>query len=85
MPETQQITFTHAEVAEALIKTQDIHEGLWGMYVEFGIAAANISGGPEGDFFPAAIVPLVKVGIQRFDKASNLTVDAAVVNPEAVG
>ena len=82
MPEARQFTFTYQEIAKALIKQQGIHEGLWGVYVEFGIAAANIGTAPEStDLVPAAIVPIQRIGIQRFDEPSNLTVDAAEVNP----
>jgi hypothetical protein len=82
MAEARQYIFSHKEVAEALVKQQGIHEGLWGIYIEFGIGAANIGATPEGDnVVPAAIVPIQKMGIQRFDEPSNLTVDAAEVNP----
>src|SRR5205085_7178386 len=80
MAEAQSYTFDYKEIVEALIKRQDIHEGLWGIYMEFGIAGAN-AGLAEGMVLPAAVVPVVKVGIQRFDKPNNLTVDAAEVNP----
>jgi hypothetical protein len=81
MPEARQIIFSYQELAEALVKQQDIREGLWGLYVEFNITAANITG-PEGIFIPAAIVPVQRLGIQRFDaEVEGLTVDAAVVNP----
>jgi hypothetical protein len=82
MPEIQQLTFTHKEVAEALVKKEGLHEGLWGIYIEFGLAAANINGPDEGSFMPAAIIPVVKIGIQRFTEANGLTVDASEVNPE---
>jgi hypothetical protein len=82
MAEVKNYIFDYKEVAEALIKKQGIHEGLWGIYMEFGIAAGNIPAGPsEQVLLPAAIVPVVKIGIQRFDKPSSLTVDAAEVNP----
>lgn len=82
MAEARQFTFTYPEIAEALVKQQGIHEGLWGVYVEFGIAGANVGSTPESnDAVPAAIVPIQRMGIQRFDEASNLTVDAAKVNP----
>ncbi len=82
MPEARQIIFSYQEIAEALVKEQGIHEGLWGIYAEFGIAAANINNTPGGDLTPAAIVPLVRMGIQRYDEeAPGLTVDAAKVNP----
>jgi hypothetical protein len=81
MAETQQIyTFSYKEVAEALVKQQGIHEGLWGVYIKFGISATNIGPGPQ-EIVPAAIVPVLEVGIQRFKEESNLTVDAGKVNP----
>jgi len=81
MPETKSIVFTYKEVVEALIRYNSIHEGLWDLYIEFGLAAANIGPGPENEYSPAAIIPLKKIGIQRVEKITNLTVDAAVVNP----
>ena len=82
MPEAQQHIFSFKEIVEALIRKQNLHEGLWGIYVEFGIAAGNI--GPTLDEIrPAAIIPIVKIGLQRFTEASALTVDAAEVNPES--
>jgi hypothetical protein len=80
MPETNSITFTHKEITEALIKVQDIHEGLWGIYIEFAITAANV-GQDDSNMLPAAIIPVTKIGIQRFSKPNNLTVDAAIANP----
>ena len=80
MAEAQNYLFEYKEVAEALIKKQGIHEGLWGIYMEFGIGGINT--GPSDDaLLPTAIVPVVKIGIQRFDKPNNLTVDAAKANP----
>jgi creatinine amidohydrolase/Fe(II)-dependent formamide hydrolase-like protein len=82
MAEADRFTFTYKEIAEALVKQQGIHEGLWGVYVEFGIGAANVGTMPESnDVVPAAIVPVQKIGLQRFPEANNLTVDATVVNP----
>lgn len=84
MPEISTLVFNHKEVATALVKAQNIHEGLWGIYIEFGFSATNINQGTDSDpnLVPAVIVPLTKIGIQRFDKPNNLTVDAAEVNPE---
>lgn len=80
MAEVKSFTFTYQEIVEALVKKQEIHDGLWGIYMEFGIAAAN-AGPSDENLLPTAIVPVVKVGIQRFDKPNSLTVDAAEVNP----
>jgi hypothetical protein len=82
MAEAKNYIFTYKEVAEALVKAQGLHEGLWGVYLEFGIGGANIPAGPSNEtLVPAAIVPVLKIGIQRFDQPNSLTVDAAEVNP----
>lgn len=79
-PETY--LFDFKEIAEALIKQQGIHEGVWGIYIEFGIRGANIHAGPETkSILPAAIVPVVKIGLQKFKEENSLSVDAAKVNP----
>jgi len=83
MPEQKSLVFSYKEVAEALVRKADIHDGLWGLYVRFGITGANIGSAPgKDDLRPAAIVPILEIGIQRFDEASNLTVDASMVNPK---
>lgn len=82
MAEVKTYLFDYKEVAEALVKKQEIHEGLWGIYMEFGIGAANISIDPSDQaLLPAAIIPVRRIGIQRFDTPNSLTVDAAEVNP----
>jgi hypothetical protein len=82
MAEVKTYIFNHKEVAEALVKKQDLHEGIWGIYIEFGISAGNVSNQPDqADMTPAAIIPILKIGLQRFDKENNLSVDAAKVNP----
>ncbi len=83
MPETKNYVFDHAELAEILVKKLEIHDGLWGIYVEFGLRAANVPTSPDGkSALPAAINFVQKIGIQRFEGPNNLTVDAAQVNPK---
>lgn len=83
MPESTNLVFAHAELAEILVKKLGLHEGLWGLYFEFGLIGANVPLPPDGkQFSPAAICTINKVGVQRFETPSNLTVDAAIVNPE---
>ncbi|MBZ5498750.1 MAG: hypothetical protein LAP85_20320 [Acidobacteriia bacterium] len=87
MAESKLITFTMPEMAEILVKQQNIREGFWGIYVKFGIGAGNVPGAPEEsspkriNLLPAAIVPVLELGIQRFDSANSMTIDAAKVNP----
>lgn len=82
MAEANNYTFDFQELAEILVKQQGITEGLWGIYIEFGLGAANINTEPGGKILrPAAINLVQKMGIQKFAEANNLTVDAAQVNP----
>lgn len=83
MPEPTQIKFSHKEVVEALLKKYGIHEGIWGLYVKFGIGASNIGPSPA-DILPAAIVPVMELGLQKFDQENNIAVDAATVNPKPI-
>ena len=82
MGEPQIINFTYKELAIVLIKHQQIHEGFWNVYVQPGLIPGNIKIGPAvDDLVPGVIVPLMKIGLQKQDKPSPLTVDAAEVNP----
>jgi hypothetical protein len=83
MPETPQIRFSYQELAEVLVKHQGIHEGLWGLYVEFDIATTFVSDQTGEKTVPAAIIPVQSIGLRRFDEeVGGLTVDAATVNPD---
>ena len=81
MAENNRYTFDHKIVAELLVKRQGLHEGLWGIVVEFGLGATNISPDNGATLTPAALVPVLRIGIQPFAEANSLTVDAAIVNP----
>jgi hypothetical protein len=78
MAETKQITFTYQELAEMMVRRAGVTEGLWGVYMRFGILGANVGQSPE-DLAPTAIVPVLEIGLQRFEEPSRLTVDAAEV------
>lgn len=80
MAESTQITFTHKELAEMLVKHQNIQEGVWGLFIKFGIQAMNI-GENDTQLVPAALVPVLAIGLQKFDKENSLSVDASKVNP----
>lgn len=80
MSEATQYLFNFKELAEMMIKKQGINEGLWSIYVKFGINAANVGFGGS-DFFPTAVVPIMEIGIQKQDEMTPLAVDASVVNP----
>jgi hypothetical protein len=81
MPEATQITYSHRELVEILVKQQGLHEGIWGLYVRFGLGAANVGDSPT-QIQPAAIVPVLEIGLQKFDKEGSISVDAAKINPK---
>jgi len=81
MPQATQIVFKHRELVEMLIKSQEIHDGIWGLFVRFGIGATNL-GPSDAELQPAAIVPILEIGLQKFEKETNISVDAAKVNPK---
>ena len=82
MAEISTFTFSYKELATILVKSQNLHEGIWGIAVRFGLKATNI-GESENDLRPAAVLPLLEISLQRFDKETNISVDAAKVNPGA--
>ena len=75
----KQLTFSLQDVAAMMVKSANITSGTWGIYVRFGLQAANM--GQGDDLFPVAIVPVVELGIQEMEPC-NLTVDAAKVNKQ---
>ncbi len=79
------ITPTYKDVIEALIKHQNIHEGIWQLYIEFGISGGNMPIAPEGSddlrISPVAMVPITKIGLLKVDKENPLALDASKVNP----
>ena len=84
MAEASQIYFSFKELAEALIKKQGLHEGIWGVNINFGLQGTNI-GANEHDLKPAAVLAILQIGLQKQDKETNISVDAAKVNPRPKG
>ena len=78
MADVTQFLFSYKEIVEALIRKQGIREGIWQLYLEFSIGAANIPQGPDqNNLMPAAIIPVSKIGLLKVEKENNLAVDAA--------
>lgn len=78
------VPMTFHEVATHLIRARDIHEGYWRVYVKFGPTMginANIETTQGSALFPAAVVPIMELGLQREETPSQLSVNAAAVNP----
>jgi hypothetical protein len=76
LSETKTITFTHKEVVEALIKYQGLKEGIWQLYLEFGIAGANVQFSPD-EAHPSAVIPVKKIGLTKVDIEGLLAVNTA--------
>jgi len=78
MAASTNIVFTYKEVVEALLRKQSMSSGIWGLYIKFGIGAANIVAAAS-DMQPTAIVPVLEIGLQPFEQVNNLSVDAATL------
>jgi len=83
MATPKQITFSYREIAELLARDAGVKEGLWGVFVRFGLGAANV-GASGDDLKPAAIIPVIEIGIQEFESANNLTIDAGGLRPRKI-
>lgn len=78
MPTPKQYAFSLQDVAEMMVREAGVTEGHWGIFVRFGLQGMNV-GTSDEDLRPAAIVPVLELGLQQFDSPTNLTVDAAEV------
>lgn len=79
MSDNKLMKYSMRDLTEALIKDQGITEGKWMLSVEFGIGAIN-AGVDQQNLSPAAVVPLVSVGLIPSEADNNLTVDASALN-----
>ena len=81
------IPYSPKELVAILIKDRDIHEGHWGIHIEFNFSAGMVPiTAPNQSsiaVLPTALASVGKVGIHRFDNAAPFTVDASQVNPSA--
>jgi hypothetical protein len=70
MATPKQFKFQFKELAALLAREAGVHQGHWGIYVRFGLGASNV-GQTQEDLLPAAIVPIVELGIQEFDSPNS--------------
>lgn len=75
--------FDHQEILEDLIRKRGIHEGLWKIGFEIGLVGTNVNVLNQGNtkLTPAGVVLITRIGLQRVTEPSELTADAAEVNP----
>src|SRR6266540_5832120 len=81
------IIISFKEMAELLVKKKGLHEGFWGIFVRFGIKATNVEfvepENPQAkSMLPTALIPIVELGIQRFNEPASICVNAAEINPK---
>lgn len=81
MAEPTLIKFSFQELAKLMVKQQGLKEGYWGIFLRFGISGANL-GPTEETIVPAAIVPVLEIGLQKFEGPGPLAVDAAKIASE---
>jgi hypothetical protein len=74
----------YKEIAELLLRKHNIHEGVWGVFIEFKFAGINTKD-PSGNILPAAIVGVQSIGITPFPQESPIAFDAAKLNPLKAG
>jgi hypothetical protein len=77
--------FSHRDVLVELLRSRNIHTGRWQLVFELGHVSTNVNamvpGKSEAMRVPAGMVLIQRIGILPTDEVSNLTVDAAAVNP----
>ena len=83
MAEATQYTVSWTEVAEALIKKLDIHEGEWTATTEF-VVTAGVVGPNPGDARPGMMIMANNLQLVRAQPNTppHLVVNAANVNPK---
>ena len=84
MAEPTQFGFDLKEAATALIKHQGLHEGVWIIGIEFGLAA-GLFGPTAAEARPSALVQINKLQLVRHTDPNteppHFAVDAAEANP----
>lgn len=78
MTETNTFKYTMRELTETLIKKEGLTEGKWMLAVEFAIRATN-AGPDDNSLSPAALIPIVSIGLVKSQGTNNLTVDASKI------
>ncbi|MGE0644163.1 MAG: hypothetical protein AB7P24_10865 [Nitrospira sp.] len=67
------------ELVALMLKKYDIHEGIWGLSIEFRFGAGNIGDGQN--IRPTIVAGVNKIGLQKFPQENEIAFDAAKLNP----
>lgn len=81
--ETQRHVFSWQQVAIALVKAHNIHDGLWRVGLRFADGIGLSVNTPRG-LMPATLTPVAEFYLSAVEpgNADALTIDASKVNPE---
>lgn len=82
MPDVKQITFTHKELTELMLKDRGISSGHWQILIAFKLVGGNV-GLESADPNPAAITLIDRIGIQQVDQPTPLSIDASKLGSES--
>lgn len=80
MPETTEFEYSYKELATLLVKDRGLHEGIWGVTINFALNATNFGPNKE-EVIPTAILHVVTIALRKHDQVTNVSVNAAEVNP----
>lgn len=72
---------TQRELLALLIRHFGVHEGTFGLSVDFKVAAVGAAGPTPDDTMPGIVFGISGVGIVPLDSQGSHTLDAAVCNP----
>lgn len=68
------------EITELLIKHHGLHDGLYDLVLEFGVAIGAVGPAPD-QILPGVMVGVRRVGIAKATTSGPNTIDAAKINP----
>ena len=75
-----EFTFSHEELVSLMLKSANVHEGLWALSVNFKLGA-GVFGANEKDVAPTGFVSVEALGVRRAPGVGPMVFDAAQLNP----
>lgn len=77
----QDTSISIEELITILIKHKNIHEGLFGLAVQFEVAVGGVGPSPES-IYPGAMIGVSGFGLGKAESPGPRIVDASEVNPK---
>ncbi len=82
MAEITQTMYALKEMAELLIKHQELHEGFYELNIEFQMFVGSVGPNQEAAL-PGAMMGVSRIGLTKVPMKTPHSVDAAEVNPQS--